>query len=580
MLDKKAAASLNSNIPDDLHHAIDGLRGIFGGVLAISALVNTLALTGALYMLQVYDRVLTSHSVPTLVALTLLVVGLYLAQGVLEVLRGQILIRLGARLDRRLSPLAHTAVLQLPLVGLSTTDATQLVRDVESIRTFFDRQGPVALCDIPWIPVYLAFVFFLHAQLGTLAVAGLAFLIALTAISDRPTQRLQRQARKTDAARRNFATAHARNAEVLQAMGLHKRAGERFENANNNHLDLQTRSGDITGTITGTTKVFRMMLQSAMLGLGAYLTLQGEITAGVIIAASVAATRAFAPIEMALSHWKGFVAARQSYENLKTIVAKLPAKTHPLDLAAPKKTLTVENIVVPIPSASPSQQRLVLNNISFTLKAGQGLGVIGPSASGKSTLARAITGVWPLARGAIRFDGAARERWAPEKLGRNIGYLPQDIELFDGTITDNIARFDAAPKAKDIVAAAKAAGVHDMILRLDDGYETELGPGGQTLSAGQRQRIALARALYGEPFLVLLDEPNANLDTSGDEALHAAIYNVRQRGGIVVVIAHRPSALGAVDTIAVISDGKLQEFGEKDEVLRKVLHHPLAAQAS
>ncbi|MGH1420045.1 MAG: type I secretion system permease/ATPase [Hyphomicrobiaceae bacterium] len=580
MQDNKAASSSTSNTSDALQNALAGLRGIFAGVLGISALVNILALTGALYMLQVYDRVLTSHSVPTLVALTILVVALYLIQGILDVIRGQILIRLGARIDRRLSPLAHAAALQLPLVGLSTTDATQPIRDVDAIRTFFDRQGPIALCDLPWIPVYLAFVFFLHPQLGLLAFVGLLILILITALTDRPIQRLQTHARESDAARQTLATAHARNAEVLQAMGLYKRAEERYENANDIHRDHQTRNGDITSTVTGITKVFRMMLQSAMLGFRAYLTLQGEISAGAIIAGSVAATRAFAPIEIALSQWRSFVAARQSFENLKEVVNKLPTRPTPLDLPAPKKSLMVENISVAVPTTSPSQQRLILNSINFKLEAGQGLGIIGPSASGKSTLARAIAGVWPLARGAIRFDGAARERWSADELGGNIGYLPQDIELFDSTITENISRFDKNSKAKHIIAAAKAAGVHDMILRLENGYETTLGPGGQALSGGQRQRIALARALYGEPFLVILDEPNANLDAAGDQALHGAIKNIRQRGGIVVVIAHRPSAVGAVDTVAVLNEGKLIEYGDKEDVLRKVLHRPVAAKAS
>ncbi len=568
------------NTAIDIREALGGLRQVFASVLAISAIVNVLALTGALYMLQVYDRVLTSHSVPTLVALTVLVVGLYLIQGILDVLRGQVLIRLGARINRRLSPLAHTAVLHLPLAGLSATDATQPLRDVETIRSFFDRQGPVALCDLPWIPLYLAFVFFLHPWLGFLATTGLLVLIALTGLSERTTHRLQAQARTTDSAQRDIASAHARNAEVLRAMGLGARASERFRDANAQHLAVQTHAGDVAGTITGVTKVFRLMLQSAILGLGAYLTLQGQITAGVIIAASVAATRAFAPIENAISHWKSFIAARQSYQHLKKIISKLPDTAAPLDLAPPTKTLDVDDILVAAPATDKASQQLILHNISFTLTAGQGLGIIGPSAAGKSTLARAIVGVWPAARGAIRFDGAARERWSIEKLGASVGYLPQDIELFGSNIADNIARFDPDAEANDIIAAAQSAGVHEMNLRLPDGYETTLGPDGQSLSAGQRQRIALARALYGEPFLVVLDEPNANLDHAGDAALHDAIQSIRQRGGIVIVIAHRPSGLGAVDMVAVLADGRLKEFGRKDEVLRKVLQQPIAAKAS
>ncbi len=556
--------------------ALKGTRGIFAGVLAISSIVNLLALTGALYMLQIYDRVLTSHSIPTLMALTLLVVGLYLFQGILEVLRTQVLIRLGAQLDERLSRIAHIAVMHLPLAGASQASATQPVRDVETIRAFFERQGPVAICDIPWLPFYLGFVFLLHPWLGWLAVVGLCVLLGLTLITERPTQHLQRKAREADGTRRDLATAHAHNAEVLQAMGLQTRAANHFSQANTTHLILQTRANDITGTVTGITKVFRMMLQSALLGLGAYLTLQGEISAGAIIAASVAATRAFAPIEMAISNWKIFVAARQSYHNLKKVIAKLPTQKTPLDLPPPTEKISIEDISV----AAPGKQTLILKNISFELKAGQALGIIGPSASGKSTLARALTGVWPLARGSVRFDGASRESWANEKLGQHIGYLPQNIELFDGSIADNIARFEPEPESAKIVTAAKTAGIHEMILRLNDGYETQLGANGMALSAGQRQRIALARALYGNPFFIILDEPNANLDNAGDIALHNAIQMAKQQGSIAIVIAHRPSALAAVDTIAVIDDGKLVEFGPKEEVLKKVLRNTVTAQAS
>jgi ATP-binding cassette subfamily C protein len=557
----------------DLARALAGFRASLVAISAISGVVNVLALTGAFYMLQVYDRVLTSHSVPTLVALSVLAIGLYLFQGTLDVIRGQALVRLGSRLDRRLAPLAHDAVVALPLQGAGTTAALQPLRDIDAMRAFLASQGPVAILDLPWMPAYLAFVFLLHPWLGALALAGTLLLVALTWLTERLTRPLNAAATKAAASRMGLADANARNAEVLRAMGFGGRAAHRFARANDEHLALQAKASDIGGGLGGLSRVARMMLQSALLGLGAYLTIRGEVSAGAIIAAAIAASRALAPVELAIAHWKSFVAARQGAARLKQTLAALPAQAAPLALPAPRRGLAVEGVSL----AAPGSQRLILTNISFELAAGQALGVIGPSAAGKSTLARALTGVWPLARGAVRLDGAALERWLPEELGRHIGYLPQDVALFDGTIADNIARFEEPPEAAAIIAAAQAADVHEMILRLPDGYETRLGPGGTALSAGQRQRLALARALYRDPFLVVLDEPNSNLDADGEAALTRAIAGIRTRGGVCVVIAHRPSALAAVDLVAVIGNGQLTAFGPRDEVLRKVLRQPAAA---
>ncbi len=526
-------------------------------------------------MLQVYDRVLTSHSVPTLVALSVLAIGLYLFQGTLDVIRGQALVRLGSRLDRRLAPLAHDAVVSLPLAGASTTAALQPLRDIDAMRAFLASQGPVAILDLPWMPAYLVFVFLLHPWLGALAAGGTALLVVLTWLTERLTRPINAAATQAAASRMSLADANARNAEVLRAMGFGGRAAERFARANAEHLGLQARASDIGGGLGGLSRVLRMMLQSAILGLGAYLTIRGDVSAGAIIAAAIASSRALAPVELAIAHWRGFVAARQGYARLKHTLAALPDAGTPLLLPAPRRGLAVDNVSL----AAPGGQRLILANVRFELAAGQALGVIGASAAGKSTLARALTGVWPLARGAVRLDGAALERWPAEELGRHIGYLPQEVALFDGTIADNIARFEAPPDSPAIIAAAQAADVHEMILRLPDGYETRLGPGGLALSAGQRQRLALARALYRDLFLVVLDEPNSNLDADGEAALTRAIAGIRARQGICVVVAHRPSALAALDLVAVLSAGQLTAFGPKDEVLRKVLR-PAATAAS
>jgi PrtD family type I secretion system ABC transporter len=566
---------LQRTISHQIAEALHSFRRFFMAVFLISGVVNILALTGSFYMLQVYDRVLGSRSIPTLVALSALAIGLYLFQGVLDVLRSQILVRLGSRLDQTLMPIAHEAALALPLGGVSTTDAQQPIRDVDAMRAFLAGQGLIALFDIPWMPVYIAFIFMLSSWLGLLALGGMFLLVVLTWLNERLTNHLSKMSMQSAATRIRIADANVRNAEVLRAMGIGPRAASRFERANAEHLAIQARASDIAGTVSGLSKILRMILQSAMLGLGAYLTIRGDVTAGAIIACSIASARATAPLELAITNWRGFVAARQGRQRLAATLASLPTANAPLAMPPPSKTLALEGITLTIPGT----QRVVLMGVSFELKAGQALGVIGPSAAGKSSLARAITGVWPLAKGTVRLDGATLDRWSVPDLGRSFGYLPQDVELFDGTISDNIGRFEDQPDSRAILAAAHAADVHEMILRLPDGYETRLGQGGAALSAGQRQRIALARALYGAPFLVVLDEPNSNLDGDGEAALGSAIQSVRARGGIAIIVSHRPSALGAVDMVAVIGNGQLTAFGPKDEVLRKVLR-PTAVNAS
>lgn len=545
-------------------------------MLIISGTVNVLALTGSFYMLQVYDRVLSSRSIPTLVALSVLAAGLYLVQGCLEVIRAQLLVRIGSRVERRLTRQAHEATMQLPLMGRNLSEAQQPIRDLDTIRSFLSGQGPVAMLDMPWMPLYVIFAFLLHPMLGWLTLFGAAVLIGVTftteLMSRRPTENLV----KTTVRRQTLAAATARNAEVLRAMGFGPQATRRYAEASIDHSMAQERLGDLTTSLSAASRVFRLLLQSAMLGLGAYLTIRGDLSAGSIIASSIATSRAYAPIEIAIANWKGFTASRQAARRLKEVFARLGKDDEPLDLPAPVSGLKVENVSLAIPGS----QRLVLNNIGFELEAGTALAVIGPSAAGKSSLARAIVGVWRTTRGTVRIDGAAIEQWAPERLGRHIGYLPQDVELFDGSIKDNIARFDVEPDSRAIIAAATAAGVHDMILRLPDGYETSIGEHGAALSAGQRQRIGLARALYGEPFLVVLDEPNSNLDADGEEALAKAIQSVRQRKGIAIVIAHRPGVLAVVDKLAVLGNGQLTAFGPRDDVLRKAVRPvQIAAQA-
>jgi ATP-binding cassette subfamily C protein len=543
-------------------------RWALAGVGGISAMVNLLGLTGSLYMLQIYDRVLPSRSLPTLVGLTVLMIGLYAAFGALDVLRSRAVGGLGIRLDREMRGKAFSAVLHLPLRTDSRSAALQPVRDLDQIRNFVTSPASVALLDLPWLPVYLVFVFLLHPLLGISATMGALVLATFAVLTEFRSRRPAEASSKHASSRHNFVEAMRLNTELIQALGLGRRMTSRWHDQNEELIAAQRRALEVTGSLGAASRVFRLILQSVLLGLGAYVVIRGEATAGVMIACSIMTSRALAPIEGAIANWRSFIGARQSFDRLAKVLARLPDEAEPLALPRPRAMVAIADLFV----AAPGQQRPILQNIGFTLRAGDGLGVIGPSASGKSTLARALVGAWKPLRGTIRLDGAALGQWNPEALGRDIGYLPQDVELFDGTVAENIARLDPGASSDAILAAARAAGVHDMILGLPGGYSTRIGEGGSMLSGGQRQRIALARALYGDPFFVVLDEPNSNLDAEGDAALIAAIAGVRARGGIAVIIAHRPAAISAVDKLAVLSNGQLQAFGPKEEVLAKVIH--------
>lgn len=538
-------------------------KGVSVFVFWISGIINVLALTGSFYMLQIYDRALTSGSIPTLLALSVLVIGLYLFQGVFDVIRSQLLVRMGARFDRMLAPIAHRVSVDMPRFGFSTGEALERGRDVDTIRTFMGSQGPVALFDLPWVPLYILFVYFLHPVLGAVTLGGAIVLALLTVWTELRSRKLASAAQQAQLARNAVADSNARNADIIKAMGISSRAVSRFNTANQDHLTLQTRASDVIGTFGAFSRVLRMVLQSALLGLGAYLTIQGQMSAGAIIAVSVAASRALAPIDMAIANWKGVVAARQAFKRLRDTMIALSGMARPLELPAPTKSFKVDKITV----AAPATGRVLLTEVAFELKAGQALGVIGPSGGGKTTLVRALTGIWPALRGSIRLDDADLTQWDEDKIGEYVGYLPQDVALLDGTIVENITRLAPQRDARAIVAATKAAGVHEMIVRLPDGYDTQLGPMGTALSAGQRQRIGLARALYGDPFVVIMDEPNAFLDAEGEQALNLAIRQVRARGGIAIVVAHRPSILAEVDMVAVIQNGRLTAFGPKDEIV-------------
>jgi ATP-binding cassette, subfamily C, type I secretion system permease/ATPase len=545
----------------ELRAALGSCKSALVGTGVFSGLINLLMLTSSLFMLEVYDRVLPSRSVPTLVALSVLAAILFIFQALLEITRGRLLLRVGNHLDHRLSPRIYDLVVRLR--NKPGSDGQQPVRDLDTIRSFLSSAGPTAFFDLPWIPLYLAICFAFHTLIGVTALGGAVILVALTILAEVLARKPVKTATAHSAARSQFAEVSRRNAEVITAMGMSERLLARWLGLGRDYLAQQKYANDVTNGLGAVGRALRMTLQSAVLGVGAYLVIQQEASAGIIIASSILAGRALAPIDLAIANWKGFVRSRQSWRRLDELLAAMPAIPARLQLPSPTQALTVETLGI----APPGAQKLVVHDVNFSLEAGSALAIVGPSASGKSSLVRAIVGVWPSARGCVRLDGAAITQWTPAALGRHVGYLPQDVELFEGTIAENIARFEPDAPAASIIAAAKAAGVHELIVNLPAGYETELGERGTALSAGQQQRIALARALYGDPFLVVLDEPNSNLDAEGEDALTKAILGVRARAGIVLIVAHRPSALAAVDRVLVMMRGAQHAFGPKEEIL-------------
>ena len=551
----------------ELSEALAACRGAFISIGLMSGMSNILMLTGALFMLEVYDRVLPSRSVPTLIGLVILAGGLYTAQGLLDLIRSRILARIGSRLDESLSHRVYETIVRLPLRVGNRNDGLQPLRDLDSIRSFLSGTGPTALFDLPWLPVYLVICFLFHPYIGLAALFGAIVLGIITMLTETMTREPTRAATSFAMTRMSLAEASRRNAEVLTAMGMTSRIAALWGDANTKYLASQRRASDVAGGFGSASKVLRMMLQSGVLAVGAYLVIYQQATAGIIIAGSILSARALAPVDLAIANWRGFVGARQGWKRLTDLLAMLPSQSEPMSLQPPRQSLVVENAGV-IP---PGSQKVVVQDVSLALKAGNGLGIIGPSGSGKSSLARLLVGVWRPARGRIRLDGAALDQWSPDTLGKHVGYLPQDVELLAGTVAQNIGRFSEPQDAKAVIAAATAAGVHELIVGLPDGYETQVGESGTALSAGQAQRVALARALYGDPFLVVLDEPNSNLDAEGDEALGRAIMSVRNRGGILVVVAHRPSAIACVDMLLMMAQGRAHAFGPRDEVLSRVL---------
>lgn len=539
-------------------------RPLFIVAFVFSIFVNLLMLTGPLYMLQVYDRVLGSRSEETLVALSILVVFLYAMMGLLDYARGRILSRIGARLQDKLDRRVFSAMLRKSNLMPKSGDNNTGLRDLEAVQSFLSSPALLALFDMPWTPFFLAAIFIFHPWLGYLAVAGGALLVLLTLINQRSTRQPQLEAGIYGLQANRLSDEIMDETEVIAGMGMREASFDRWQKLRAESLSKSVQKADRAGVITATTKTLRLFLQSAMLGLGAYLVLQNEMTAGAMIAGSILLGRALAPIELAIGQWALVQRAAMGWQSLQALlteVANLPPRT---PLPRPKAHLRGEQVTI-IP---PGERQATLRMISFDLPAGQAMGVIGSSGAGKSTLAKALTGIWPTAGGQIRLGGAALDQYDPDTLGSLVGYLPQKVTLFEGTIGENIARLQPNADPNEVIKAAQKADAHELILRQPQGYDTPISNARGRLSGGEMQRIGLARALYGNPVLLVLDEPNSNLDNDGSLALNSAIRAIKSEGGSVIIMAHRPSAITECELLMVLEQGQRRAFGPRDEILK------------
>ncbi|MDP1684258.1 type I secretion system permease/ATPase [Hydrogenophaga sp.] len=552
-------------LPDnEIGQALHGFRVAFRNVGVFSAFINLLMLVPSLYMLQVYDRVLASGNQTTLLMLTIMVVGTYLLMNGLELVRSFLLIRVGAQLDQRLNQRVYTAAFEQNLKRAGG-NAGQALNDLTTVRQFVSGNGLFAFFDAPWFPVYLAVIFLFDWVLGVFAVGGTLLLIGLAWANEVVSRKPLAEANAMSVAAGNLATNNLRNAEVIEAMGMLPNLMGRWYQLHSRFLKLQGEASEKAGVVTALSKFARVSLQSLILGLGALLALENRITPGMMIVGSILMGRALAPVDQLINVWKGWSATRSAYQRLADLLSAHPARERGMALPRPQGQLVLEAVTaMPPGSGVPA-----LRNLQFQLPPGEVLGVIGPSGSGKSTLARLLVGVWPASAGKVRLDGSDVYQWNKDELGPHVGYLPQDIELFGGTVSENIARFGEIDPQK-VIAAATLAGVHDLILHFPQGYDTVLGDGGAGLSGGQKQRIGLARALYGDPALIVLDEPNSNLDDLGEQALLAALTQLRQQGKTLVVVSHRTSILAVTTRLLLLRQGSLQAFGPTRDVLAEL----------
>ncbi|MGG7651089.1 MULTISPECIES: type I secretion system permease/ATPase [unclassified Pseudomonas] len=556
---------MRSTPENSLQNALKACRDSFISVGFFSLFINALMLVPIFYMLQVYGRVLSSRSLTTLAMLTLIMTLLVVTLGSLEWVRSRIMVRVSTRLDVLLSRQVYKASFKRALDSGGMDASAQSLNDLTGLRQFLSGNGLFAFFDAPWLPIYIAVMFLFHPWFGWVATGSALLLLLLAFINERLTGPALAQANKEHIGATLYTTKNLRNAEVIESMGMLETLMDRWGRRQRNVLLLQSRASDRGAIVSTISKSFRILVQSLVLGLGAYLAVEQQLGVGLVFAGSVLLGRALAPIDLIIGSWKGFIAARSQYARLNDILDKQLAQPERMSLPAPQGHVQVENLVV----TAPGSKTPIIKNISFSVPAGCMVGIIGPSAAGKSTLARALMGVWVPQHGVVRLDGADISAWDKHELGPHIGYLPQDIELFEGSVSENIARF-AEVDSEKVILAARTAGVHEMILLLPDGYDTVIGSEGVMLSGGQRQRIGLARALYGNPRLIVLDEPNSNLDEVGDRALAAAIQQLKRNGATLFVITHRTNIVSQLDRLMVMTDGVISLYGPREHVLAKL----------
>ncbi|PNU05595.1 type I secretion system permease/ATPase [Novosphingobium guangzhouense] len=565
---------------DDLFGEVrDLLRSILPAIWPIvtfSAIFNVLLLSGSFFMLLVYDDVLASRSGATLAGLLLMVTVAYIFQGAIDVIRSRVLLHSGAQTDQRLCDRLYDIISRYEHEVGPMPSGSAPVRDLDVVRSYITGPGPLALLDLPYVLMFLAILTVFHWALGLATVAGVMIMIALMILGDRRTREPASHAAAVTAARFSMAEDVRRNSEVLRVLGMGARRRASWDAISFKLIAAHDELADISGRTQVMSKAFRLFLQSFVLAVGAFLVINNDATGGVIIAGSILSARALMPVEQTIGQWKAMTEASQAWRRLTALLDRVPPVELPMPLPRPHVSLEVQGVVC----GPPGRQKITAANVSFRLTAGEALAVIGHSGSGKSSLMRALTGAWPLLRGAVRLDGASLDQWDPAQIGRDIGYVPQAIELFEGTVAQNIARFDPQATPDAIIAAARAADVHDMIVALPGGYEYPIGgPSGGGLSGGQKQRIALARALYGDPFLIVLDEPNSNLDAAGEDALLLAIAAAKQRGAIVVIVGHRPTVFAQVDHIMIMADGQVLQMGERAEIMKRINFSPAPTRA-
>lgn len=549
---------------EDILNALKASKQGFIAVGVFSFFVNILMLTAPLYMLQVYDRVVASRNLETLLVLTLLMLFLFAVMGVLEWLRSRILVRIGNQLDVSLSQRVYSAMFEMGVKKPEVRSA-QPLSDFTSIRQFLTGNGPFAFFDAPWLPIYVAVLFLFHPAFGWFAIGAAITLLIIAILNEKMTKKQLGEANSESVKAQNLASSNINNAEVLYAMGMLPGIMSRWYKQHQRSLIKQTEASDKAGIFANLSKVLRMIFQSAILGLGAYYVVINEMSPGMMIAGSILLGRALAPMDLLINSWSGFNNARSAYVRLSSLLTAIPALQRKMPLPDPRGKVEFEALVV----VPPGSQTAAIRGIQFQVNPGEHVGIIGPSAAGKSTLARAILGVWPAANGAVRIDGAEVNHYNRDELGPHVGYLPQDIELFDGSISENIARFGEVNSEK-VVEAAKKAGVHELILHLPNAYDTIIGSTSGVLSGGQRQRIGLARALYGNPKVIVLDEPNSNLDEQGEQALAQTLEQLQQEGTTAFIVSHRPSLLRQVDKLLLLKDGQVADYGQRDQVMRRL----------